>query len=288
MKKLLIIVCMLFATQANAGGWGFGGTSGVGVPYAGAANDVNITPYTLIAPTVAGSTASGGSLLLQSTTNATKGTITGAGLVLDGATFANTLNVGKTTTGVADLLLNPAVKASGNLLDLQVAGVSKFKVDMNGTIISLSGLSIPAAHGNVLNDLIITSSYAPSGTAQQVAPIQLNTTYNQPSATSVKNTDIFSNRIETNLGTTPGVQRLIDLQVSNTSMFGVSNKGQVNYGAVLFAALGTPANGTFAYCSDCTVSTPATCTANLLSSCTCAGSGTGALAKRLNGAWYCN
>lgn len=43
-----------------------------------------------------------------------------------------------------------------------------------------------------------------------------------------------------------------------------------------FADLGTPSNGTFAYCSDC------------LAQASCAGSGTGAFAKRLNGAWVCN
>lgn len=42
------------------------------------------------------------------------------------------------------------------------------------------------------------------------------------------------------------------------------------------ATLGTPANGTMVYCSDCTIANP------------CAGAGTGALAKRLNGAWVCN
>jgi hypothetical protein len=46
--------------------------------------------------------------------------------------------------------------------------------------------------------------------------------------------------------------------------------------AVLFAALGTPSNGVIKYCSNCTVASP------------CAGSGTGALAKRLNGVWVCN
>lgn len=45
---------------------------------------------------------------------------------------------------------------------------------------------------------------------------------------------------------------------------------------VVFASLGTPANGTLIYCSDCTIANP------------CAGSGTGALAKRLNGTWVCN
>lgn len=45
---------------------------------------------------------------------------------------------------------------------------------------------------------------------------------------------------------------------------------------VLFVNLGTPANGTFANCADCTTTNP------------CAGSGTGAFAKRFNGVWVCN
>ena len=44
----------------------------------------------------------------------------------------------------------------------------------------------------------------------------------------------------------------------------------------VFASLGTPANGTVAYCSDCGIANP------------CAGAGTGAGAKRLNGVWVCN
>lgn len=44
----------------------------------------------------------------------------------------------------------------------------------------------------------------------------------------------------------------------------------------VFAGLGTPTNGAFVYCSDCTIANP------------CAGGGTGALAKRLNGVWVCN
>ncbi len=45
---------------------------------------------------------------------------------------------------------------------------------------------------------------------------------------------------------------------------------------VLFTNLGTPADGRLVYCSDCTKATP------------CAGSGNGAMAKRLNGAWDCD
>lgn len=46
-----------------------------------------------------------------------------------------------------------------------------------------------------------------------------------------------------------------------------------------FAGLGAiaaPADGSIIYCSDCTIASP------------CAGVGTGAIAKRLNGAWVCN
>jgi hypothetical protein len=43
-----------------------------------------------------------------------------------------------------------------------------------------------------------------------------------------------------------------------------------------FASLGAVTNGAFKYCSDCTIANP------------CAGGGTGAMAKGLNGAWACN
>lgn len=42
-----------------------------------------------------------------------------------------------------------------------------------------------------------------------------------------------------------------------------------------FAALGTPANGTTRYCTDCAETSP------------CAGAGTGAFAQRVNGVWKC-
>jgi len=55
------------------------------------------------------------------------------------------------------------------------------------------------------------------------------------------------------------------------------NGAEVKTG-VTFANIGTgsTANGTIQYCSDCTIASP------------CAGAGTGAFAKRLNGVWVCN
>lgn len=46
--------------------------------------------------------------------------------------------------------------------------------------------------------------------------------------------------------------------------------------SVAFASLGAPVNGALIYCTDCTTASP------------CAGGGTGAMAKRLNGAWVCS
>lgn len=44
----------------------------------------------------------------------------------------------------------------------------------------------------------------------------------------------------------------------------------------VFASLGAAVDGAMIYCADCTIATP------------CAGGGTGAIAKRLNGVWVCN
>jgi hypothetical protein len=65
--------------------------------------------------------------------------------------------------------------------------------------------------------------------------------------------------------------------VTGAATTGTNQVGAVFPGSVLFAALsGTATNGQVVYCSDCTLANP------------CAGSGTGAIAKRLNAVWICN
>ena len=49
-----------------------------------------------------------------------------------------------------------------------------------------------------------------------------------------------------------------------------------NPGSVIFANLGTPSDGATVYCSDCTFGSDP-----------CTGSGTGAMAYRINGSWSC-
>ena len=58
---------------------------------------------------------------------------------------------------------------------------------------------------------------------------------------------------------------------------GITLDGTLTYvSALAFAALVGQANGTTAYCDDCTIANP------------CAGAGTGAIAKKLGGVWVCN
>lgn len=76
------------------------------------------------------------------------------------------------------------------------------------------------------------------------------------------------------LGVTVSAQP--DLTTSLVRFFDTLRSGFLTLTPVTFSALGSSANGVIAYCSDCTIASP------------CAGSGTGALAKRLNDTWVCN
>lgn len=62
----------------------------------------------------------------------------------------------------------------------------------------------------------------------------------------------------------------------STERFRMDSTGNLISTGTTFGSLGTPSNGSLIYCSDCTIANP------------CAGGGTGAFAKRLNGAWVCN
>jgi len=129
-------------------------------------------------------------------------------------------------------------------MDLQIGGVSKCKVDYQGAVTATgvissgSGISVTAgtitqvsSHVGILFDATFTGTYNQTGTSQQTASVQIKPVYNQPSATSVANTDFLVNRTETSYGTTPGKQRLLDLGTgggSFVSKFNVDNKGHNN------------------------------------------------------------
>ncbi len=66
-----------------------------------------------------------------------------------------------------------------------------------------------------------------------------------------------------------------------TTNYAAQFKGEVLLGSVIFTGLGTPANGTITFCSDCDAPTLVD------STCTHAGGQTGSFAVRVNGAWKC-
>lgn len=72
------------------------------------------------------------------------------------------------------------------------------------------------------------------------------------------------------------VNKEFTLLLSGSPALTINTGRVIQFLGVTFATLATPANGTIVYCPDCTVANP------------CAGAGTGALAKRLNGVWVCN
>lgn len=93
------------------------------------------------------------------------------------------------------------------------------------------------------------------------------------------NADVTQAAVRRNVGQTANIQ---EWQTEASAMLAaVSPNGAVISTAVIltgveFSTLGSDANGTIRYCSDCAKATP------------CTGSGTGAIAKRLNGAWDCD
>jgi hypothetical protein len=88
----------------------------------------------------------------------------------------------------------------------------------------------------------IQNNWAPtftvSGTGQVQSPMYIDPTYNEASATGAINYDLYINRTETSLGTTPGAQDLIWVGVAGTPKFTVDHSGNgVFAGGVTDSAL---------------------------------------------------
>ena len=185
---------------------------------------------------------------LQFRLNATTfGAVTGSSV--SGSTL--TLGAGATTSALTDLLINPAVKTSGNLIDAQVGGVSKFNVTNIGSV-NMSG-TLYAYNLAPSGDLYLTKGTTvniipeiDAGTASteiQIVPVASKTPasgtetifaitpiYNEATGTAA-NTDLLINRTETAVGS--GAQKLISAGTGGGSYvekFAVSNTGVISSG----------------------------------------------------------
>lgn len=78
---------------------------------------------------------------------------------------------------------------------------------------------------------------------------------------------MFSSTDERNFTSVPTI---------NDSNLSFVNNNTITIGSTTFSSLGTPANGTLYYCSNCQQTNP------------CSAGGSGSFAKRINGGWSCN
>ena len=168
------------------------------------------------------------------TASANYGTLSIGGGPFDGSTAGKFVGSANGTS----LAVNEATGYTGNLMDLQVGGLNKFKVEYNGTLtgagFSISSLGSAHFNGNLQANVLTFLGSVPStlgvlrysstisDTGNQnvvrIAPV-----YNQIASTA-SNTDILINRTETSVGS--GTQMLIDAQVGGVSKFYVTNVGK--------------------------------------------------------------
>ena len=146
------------------------------------------------------------------------------------------------SSGLTDFLVNPTTKTSGNFLDLQINGSSKYSVDyrgvgtMAGVYIGGNGLDVQSVnqtlyfvsrdYSGAINRTAIQMGYGTySTTAGNTTPVWLKPTYNQVASTA-SNTDFLISRTETSLGS--GAQYFIRGQAGaagTTDEFWVTNTG---------------------------------------------------------------
>jgi uncharacterized protein YaiE (UPF0345 family) len=164
------------------------------------------------------------------------------GYSVTGSGSAPMINLSGTwnTTGAPTLIkadvIGTAWATNSRLLDLHVSGVSQMNVTPFGDINIRRNFTLGGIINQTSNHVVglIANTYTPTmrqeGADQQVIAARFIPIYNQPLATGVKNTDLLINRTETNLGTTPGDQFLIDAQVNGISKFAITNTGNIGIG----------------------------------------------------------
>ena len=217
-------------------------------------------------PAANGAVISGTALYMQSASSSVPGLVNATTQTFAGSkTFSEAViaasgvqvNVGGNSTGLTDLLINPTTKASGNLMDLQVNGTSKFKVDNSGLVSAGSDLitsgnvkgsafiSTAANVTTVLGNRGFTSggsvislnnSSTHTNNSATVNIVAITPIYNQSGTAAA--TDLLINRTETAIGS--GAQLAIQTQVGGADRFVIDHTG-AKIGSQVVSQLATPA-----------------------------------------------
>lgn len=159
---------------------------------------------------------------------------------------AGTTSTGWNAAGTA-FGVNAATGFVGSLIDLQLAGVSKFSISQAGSVTagSMTSNIISASNNDVSMNLqqrsfttatnpgIILNSGTWTNSSGVALAIKLIPTYNQTSTAGA--TDFLINRTQTAVGS--GAQLFLDMQVATVSKASVSNLGL--FSGAAYASTGT-------------------------------------------------
>jgi hypothetical protein len=220
---------------------------GLSVPQPSGTNTVltyNAGALTWAAGGSGGSPGGTGSELQYRSGASTFGAVTGSSVSGGGFTLFGGISLTKAdSSALTDLLINPAVKTSGNLLDLQIGGVDKFNVtnigsvNMQGTLYAYNlapsgdmyftkattAYFIPEiAAATASTELQILPAFVKTPTSGTEVIFAISPTYNEASGTAA-NTDLLINRTETAIGS--GVQNFIEAQVGSADRYTVDHFG---------------------------------------------------------------
>lgn len=190
----------------------------------------------------------------------------------------------------------PATPVTGGAGDNRTKGCAAWTLMYQNT--GMTSVSVTLQSGSSVSTTVSWGSFAGTISSGYVNPIVSDTGGSLQATNGTADISwVRVNVAATGTGTLTGV--LYGFRLSSAAVTGGSGgtcngllgdvtgpcaatiAGKVHGGTqpTAFASLGAPANGTFEFCSDCTVVSGIDNT--------CAGSGGGAMASRLGGAWKC-
>jgi hypothetical protein len=147
-------------------------------------------------------------------------------------------------------ITNTASAATSTLFDFRVGGASLLKLIRTGTLDMAASL-----------ELVFDTRSRIHSTANGLLTVSNNA-----------GNDFTRLNLGTETVTNPAIS--VSPAVAGQTQGVIITKGDGTN--AVFANLGAAANGSIIYCADCQIANP------------CVAAGTGAIAKRLNGAWVCN
>lgn len=211
------------------------------------------------------------------THNSFQGNRTSAGFINyldpDGLTFSTPVAGGTSTMGLA--LANTNAATAGTVSQWSPAlELDGFGWNTGSTASQSSNwrlISDPTSGASVGGFMLIQSSINGGAWTTQGA---IDSFGNYTATGSLKTTGGAVQATSINPGSSSNLNACT-AAACNALVVGRSTVG-LQITATAFASLPAAANGTMIYCNDCTIANP------------CAGAGSGAIAKRLNGVWVCN